>query len=424
MELASSPSRVDPLRQCRVDARVRKLTPTHAQDNESEAAGTVRPVVSIVVPCLNEEVTVGEFVDWCFEGLDRAGVSGEVLIIDSSTDRSPQIAAEHGARVIRVPQRGVGHAYIDALPHVRGEIVILGDCDLTYDFRELGAFIGAVRGGHDFVMGTRTKGTIEPGAMPALHRFFGSPATTLMFNLIYGTQFSDIHCGMRALTRDAYERLDLESSGWEYASEMILKAQKLGLSTAEVPVRFWKDRAGRESHLKRGGWKTPWIAGWDSLRVMFLYAPDSLLLRPGAILFAVGTVLSAALATGPFHALGIRFDLHFMLLGVVFATLGYSAVQLALLARVFYDFDRVTRSRVLATATFNRGMATSTLLVVAGVVLDAVLLARWIEAGFRLSSFQYSSVFGLLLIMLGFQTFAFTLLLHMIGRRRLLQDSA
>jgi glycosyltransferase involved in cell wall biosynthesis len=373
--------------------------------------------VSIVVPCLNEELTVGEFVDWCTEGLASAGVSGEVLIVDSSEDRSPLIAAAHGARVISVPRRGLGRAYIEAIPHVRGEIAIMGDCDLTYDFRELGGFIAAIRRGHDFVMGTRTRGEIEPGAMPALHRYFGSPLTTLAFNVIYGTRFSDIHCGMRALTREALQRMELESPGWEYASEMILKARKLRMRMTEVPVRFWKDREGRESHLRRGGWRTPWIAGWDSLRVMFLYAPDFFLLRPGLVLLALGLLVTAALAGGPFVAVGIGFNLHWMLLGVVAATVGYSAVQLALLARVFYDFDRRTTDRLLAALTYNRGMAASGLLLLAGLVPNAVLLARWLSDDFHLPSIQYSSVFGLLLLILGFQTFGFTLLLHMMGRR-------
>jgi len=400
------------------------MTPTQTENRETAAAERTAPEVSIVVPCLNEEITIGEFVDWCFEGLARARVAGEVLIVDSSTDRSPQIAAEHGARVISVPRRGLGRAYIDSLPHVRGQIVIMGDCDLTYDFRELEAFITAIRSGNDFVMGTRTKGQIEAGAMPALHRYFGSPATTMLFNIIYGTRFSDIHCGMRALTRDAFEALDLESNGWEYASEMILKAKRLGLRSTEVPVRFWKDREGRESHLKRGGWKTPWIAGWDSLRVMFLYAPDFFLLRPGAVLLALGSVLCAALSFGRFYAFGIGFDLHWMLFGVVCATVGYGAIQLALLARVFYDFDPRYTSRVLATVTYNRGVAASGVLVVLGVVPEVVLVVHWVSAGLRLSAFQYSSVLGLLLIVLGFQTFAFTLLLHMIGRRHVLRHSA
>jgi glycosyltransferase involved in cell wall biosynthesis len=373
--------------------------------------------VSIVVPCMNEELTVGEFVDWCLEGLAAAGVDGEVLIVDSSEDRSPIIAAEHGARVIDVPRQGLGRAYIDAIPHVRGHIAILGDCDLTYDFRELEGFISAIRGGHDFVMGTRTKGEIEPGAMPALHRYFGSPATTLMFNVIYGTHFSDIHCGMRAITREALELMQLESHGWEYASEMILKARKLRMRTTEVPVRFWKDREGRQSHLKRGGWRTPWIAGWNSLRVMFLYAPDFFLLRPGGALLAFGLLLAGSLAAGPFGVLGIVLNLHWMLLGVVAATVGYSAVQLALLARVFYDFDRRLTDRLLATVTYNRGMLGSGLLILAGIAPNAVLLARWLSDNFHLPAIQYSAVFGLLLVILGFQSFGFTLLLHMLGGR-------
>jgi glycosyltransferase involved in cell wall biosynthesis len=378
--------------------------------------------VSIVVPCLNERVTIGEFVDWCLEGLADAGVAGEVLIIDSSSDESPEIAAAHGARVISVPKRGLGRAYIDALPHVRGQMVIMGDCDLTYDFRALRPFIEAIRAGNEFVMGTRTRGQIEPGAMPALHRYFGSPLTTLMFNIIYGTRFSDIHCGMRALTTRAFAALDLESNGWEYASEMILKAQRLRLPATEVPVRFWKDREGRESHLKRGGWTTPWIAGWDSLRIMFLYAPDFFLMRPGILLSVIGLVLGFALSGGPFHALGVSFDLHWMLFGVVCATVGYGAVQLALLSRVFYGFDGDGVARLLRFVTYNRGVAAGIALGIAGAVPCVALVLRWVQHGYRLAHFQYSSVLGLMLIVLGFQTFTFTLLLHMMGRRNQVRD--
>ncbi len=403
-------------------ADVRHGAPHHAFARERTARQEVE--VSIVVPCLNEELTIGEFVDWCTAGLAAAGVRGEVLIVDSSSDRSPAIAAAHGARVIGVPLRGLGRAYIDAIPHIRGPIAILGDCDLTYDFRELDGFIDAIRAGHDFVMGTRTKGEIEPGAMPALHRYFGSPATTFAFNAIYGTRFSDIHCGMRAITRDALGRMELESQGWEYASEMILKAHKLGMRTTEVPVRFWKDRDGRESHLKRGGWRTPWVAGWNSLRVMFLYAPDFFLLRPGAVLLALGLLLAAALTGGPFTTLGVGFNLHWMLLGAVAATVGYSLLQLALLARVFYDFDPSQTERLLTRLTYNRGMLASALLVIAGAAPNAVLLARWLSNDFRLSAIQYSSVLGLLLVVLGFQTFGFTLLLHMIARRSRLRSAS
>jgi hypothetical protein len=205
---------------------------------------------------------------------------------------------------------------------------------------------------------------------------------------------------------------------------MILKARRLRMRTTEVPVRFWKDREGRESHLKRGGWRTPWIAGWDSLRVMFLYAPDFFLLRPGAALLALGLGLSAALTVaGPFSALGVGFDLHWMLLAIVMATVGYSAVQLGLLAIVFYDFDKRLTARILDVITYNRGVAASGVLILAGIIPNLVLLIRWLSHNFHLPAIQYSSVFGLLLIILGFQTFGFTLLLHMVGGRSRLRQT-
>jgi hypothetical protein len=371
--------------------------------------------VSIVVPCMNEELTIGEFVDWSREGLRAAGVEGEVLIVDSSTDRSPAIAREHGATVLSVPKRGLGRAYIDAIPHIRGEWVIMGDCDLTYDFRILDPFIERLRAGDEFVMGTRTRGHIEAGAMPKLHRYFGMPITTWIFNRIYGAHFSDIHCGMRAMTLDALRRMHLQSQGWEYASEMILKAKKLGFVASEVPVRFYADRDGRESHHKRSGWTSPWLAGWNSLRVMFLYAPDFFTLLPGLVLFAIGAVLTALLAGGPVTIGGVGLNLHWMLLGMVLATLGFGAFQLGVLARVHYGFDPRFSARALSLLSYDRGVLGSFLLGVAGLVPNALLLVEWLRSGLRLHSLDYSAVFGLTLMMLAFQLFTFTLLLHIIG---------
>jgi hypothetical protein len=295
----------------------------------------------------------------------------------------------------------------------------MGDCDLTYEFRELDQFIAKLREGHDFVMGTRVRGYIEPGAMPAHHRYFGSPATTAIFNVIYGTRFSDIHCGMRGMTLEALKRMELESQGWEYASEMILKAKKRGLRTAEVPVRFYKDREGRESHLKRIGWVAPWVAGWNSLKVMFLYAPDFFLRIPGYLLLGLGFLLTAVLAPGPTHIFGIGLDLHSMLLGIVLSVLGYSALQLAVLARVHYDFEPSYTSRWLTTLSYNRGMLLSFVLLLLGLIPNAVLLGHWIAHGLKLSDINHPALFGLELIVLGFQTFAFTLLLHILGREHL-----
>jgi hypothetical protein len=212
--------------------------------------------------------------------------------------------------------------------------------------------------------------------------------------------------------------MELESAGWEYASEMILKASRLKLAMAEVPVRFYKDREGRDSHLVRGGWTTPWKAGWQSLRVMFVYAPDFFLLWPGALLLLTGLSVAVSLAPGPYEFLGIGFDLHWMLLGLVSASVGYSALQLALLARVYYDFDPVSTGRLRRTLSYNRGVWLAAAMIVGGLIPNALLLVNWLDDGFRLSAIDHPSVFGLVLIVLGAQTFAFTLLLHMMSHRR------
>ncbi len=373
--------------------------------------------VTILVPCMNEELVVGEFVDWCREGLDTAGREGQILIVDSSTDRSPEIAREHGAEVLRVPKRGLGRAYIDAIPSIRGDYVIMGDCDLTYDFREIAPFLDKLDQGCDFVMGSRFTGSIEPGAMPNLHRYFGTPLTTWILNGIYGSRYSDIHCGMRAMSREALGKIGLESQSWEYASEMVLKAARLGLKVGEVPVHFYKDREGRVSHHKRMGWLSPWIAGWINLKVMFLYAPDFFLWNPGWLMFVIGLILTTALGRGPLHVFGVGLDLHTMLLGLTMATLGYSAIQFATIARAFYNF-RPSWTRALARRfTYDRGMIASAALVASGLALNGVLLVDWLRHGFALKEVSHHGLFGLLLIILGFQTFVFTLSFQMIWKR-------
>ncbi|HEY9566591.1 MAG TPA: glycosyltransferase family 2 protein, partial [Thalassobaculum sp.] len=255
-------------------------------------AGDVEaPVLSIVVPALNEEAVVGTFVDWCHEGLAKAGVPGEVLIVDSSTDRTPEIVLARGGRVLKVPKRGLGRAYIDAVPFIRGQWVLMGDADCTYDFRELGDFVRAFEAGNEFVMGSRKRGYMEPGSNPWLHRYVGTPVTTWILNLIYGSRFSDIHCGMRGMTREALVTMDLRSQSWEYASEIVLKSVHMELRTAEVPVRFYKDRDGRVSHHVRTGWFSPWHAAWINLRAMFVWGADFFCLMPGVAMLLAGLLL-------------------------------------------------------------------------------------------------------------------------------------
>src|SRR3984957_20520449 len=233
-------------------------------------ADVADPEITILVPALNEELTIGGFVEWCRQGIAASGARVEILIVDSSTDRTPQIAQAGGARVLRVPKRGLDRDYIDAIPHIRGRFVIMGDADCTYDFREISPYVEALRAAVKFIMGSRFKGSIAPGAMPPLHRYFGTPVTTFILNVIFGSRFSDIHCGMRGITRDALARMDLRSQSWEYASEMVLKSVHMSLRTEEVPIRFLKDRDGRLSHHRRSGWFSPWHAAWINLRAMFV----------------------------------------------------------------------------------------------------------------------------------------------------------
>jgi hypothetical protein len=291
----------------------------------------------------------------------------------------------------------------------------MGDCDLTYDFRELRPFVEKLDDGSEFVMGSRFKGSIEPDAMPRLHRYFGTPVTTFILNSIYGSCYSDIHCGMRALTREALVRLQLTSQSWEYASEMILKSARLKLRAAEVPVRFYKDRQGRVSHHKRSGWLSPWFAGWINLKVMFLYAADFFLVRPGAALFLLGLLLAASLVAGPYSLGGFDLNLHSMLLGVTLTTLGYGAVQMGVLARSYYNFDPEWRRLAARLWTYDRGVLVAAAVTGLGLILDGAVLWQWVHEGLLLHEISYSGVFGLLLLLLGFQTFTFTLFFHIIN---------
>jgi glycosyltransferase involved in cell wall biosynthesis len=372
--------------------------------------------LSIVIPAMNEEITVGEFIEWCKEGLERAGVTGQILIVDSSTDNTPRIVLERGGEVLRTPKRGVGHAYIDAIPYIRGKWILMGDADLTYDFREIAPFVEEFRKGAEFIMGSRFRGSIEKDAMPKLHRYFGTPLTNWMLNRIYRSNFSDIHCGIRGVTCEALEKINITSRGWEYASEMVLKAARLKLATAEVPIKFYKDREGRLSHHRRVGWRSPWLAGWVNLKVMLVYAADSFLLVPGIALLVVGLALSLGLAAGPVRIGPIGFSLYWMLLGVTCTTLGYSSVQIGVLARVTHGLRRRFVERMQRLLTYDRGMIVSAGLLLAGLLLLVNLLYHYLKHGLQLEAISHPAILGLLFVILGFQTFCFTLLMEMAKR--------
>jgi hypothetical protein len=378
------------------------------------------PWLSIVAPALNERITIAEFVGWCKAGMAHAGISGEILIVDSSTDETAGIAVAHGARVLRTPQRGLGRAYIDAIPYIRGKYVLMGDADCTYDFRELSGFVRQFRAGCEFIMGSRFRGGIEPGAMPVLHRYFGTPVTTSILNMLYRTRFSDIHCGMRGITRDALVRLELKSQSWEYASEMVLKAVCLKLKTAEVPVHFLKDCAGRVSHMKRNGWLEPWRAGWINLRAMLLFGADFFLLRPGLVLLGLGLVLTVPVSLGPVPIGPITLSLNWMMLGLTLSVVGLQCFYLGCIVQVMYRYSAVRAERWLRLFSYDRAMLASGLAGLAGCGLGLPLVRQYVAGGLRLPSIStpqmHLAVLGLLLLVAAFHTFSCTLVLHAANR--------
>ncbi len=396
------------LEQCAPDC-IRFFIPTQ----ESHAAF---PEVSIVVPALNEEITIGEFVEWCWDGLRQANIQGEIIIIDSSSDATPMIALEKGARVLRTPKRGLGQAYIDAIPVIRGKFIIMGDCDLTYDFREIKLFVDSYKMGNEFIMGSRFRGTIEAGAMPLLHRYFGTPFTTWILNRIYKSRFSDIHCGMRGLTKEALLQINLTSTGWEYASEMILKATCLGLRIDEVPVSFYKDREGRVSHHQRTGFWSPWVAGWSNLKVMLTYSPDSFLIKPGIGFMVIGLLICSILSFGKITIGPITFNLYWMLLGLASSILGFALFQTGIFARYFHGLRTGLEVKVFRYITYDFGMITALGMIFLGVIIDAKFCYDYLMNNFRVNVLSHTAVFGLLLIILGTQTLAFTLLIELTRR--------
>jgi glycosyltransferase involved in cell wall biosynthesis len=372
--------------------------------------------LSIVIPALNEELTITDFVEWCKQGLEEAGVVGEILIVDSSTDRTAELAVASGARVLKVPKRGLGRAYIDALPHIRGRWVLMGDADCTYDFRRLGVFVEAFREGYEFVMGSRWKGSIEEGSMPWLHQHLGTPVTTFILNRLYGSKFSDIHCGMRGITKDALERMGLQSQSWEYASEMVLKSVHMELRTTEVPVTFLKDREGRLSHHKRAGWFSPWQAAWINLKAMFIYGSDFFVFKPGIVLALLGTLLVVPASFGDIDLGAVTLSLNWQFFGLAMLVVGLQGFFLGCIAQVLFDYTGRHSRRWLGAFPYTRTALIAFGLVLVGIALAMPLLVSYVDNDFKLSSAvsteNHLAVTGLAIAICGAQLFIFTLLLH------------
>ena len=249
--------------------------------------------------------------------------------------------------------------------------------------------------------------------MPPLHRYFGTPLTTWILNRIYRSSYSDIHCGMRGLTKDALLRIGLTSAGWEYASEMVLKASRFGLKMSEVPVNFYKDREGRFSHHRRAGFWSPWRAGWINLKVMLVYSPDSFLIKPGLLCLLLGLVVAGLSSVGSISIGPVGFNIYMLLLGSTAVILGYSLFQVGIFARIWHRLRNGMEQIILEYLSYNKGMIAAAVLMMIGFILDLQFMLTYITNNFQVLSLSRLAIVGLLMMIVGMQTFAFTLLLEL-----------
>jgi len=287
--------------------------------------------LSIVMPCLNEAETLAICIAKAQHSLRALNIPGEVIIADNgSTDGSQMIAAEMGARVIAVEAKGYGNALMGGIASAYGKYIIMGDSDNSYDFSELQPFIEQLQSGYDLVMGNRFKGQIKSGAMPVLHKYVGNPILTGIGNLFFrNSPCGDFHCGLRGFRKDRVMKLGLQTTGMEFASEMVVKAKLHHLRIAEVPVTLWPDGRSRPPHLRS------WRDGWRHLRFMLLYSPSWLFLYPGMLLMLIGLLVGMWLMPGPRHVNGIFFDIHTLLYAAMAIVIGLQAVIFAAFTKTF-----------------------------------------------------------------------------------------
>ncbi|HET6601533.1 MAG TPA: glycosyltransferase family 2 protein [Gaiella sp.] len=358
------------------------------------------PEISVVIPCLNEEEAVGKVVDSSLEGIRRSGRSGEVIVVDNaSTDRSAEVATDHGATVVREERPGYGSAYLAGLAVAQGDFIVMGDADETYPMQDLAPFVDRLAGGDDLVMGSRFEGTIHGEAMPWLNRHIGNPILTGLLNVLFGVKISDAHCGMRAVRKDALPTLDLHSTGMEFASEMVFKAFRRKLRVSEIPIDYYP-RVG-ESKLNRFG------DAWRHVKFMLLYSPSWLFFVPGLVLLALGTVGALALAAGPVDVLGRTWQIHTLFLFMFAILLGTQVVQLGIFARAFAAAHLGETDGLVEWArgrlSLEHGLAVGGLILLGGIATVTVIFVAWALGGFGELAHEYATALGFTLIAVGTQ---------------------
>lgn len=341
--------------------------------------------LTIVMPCLNEAETLAACIQKARQGFERAGVKGEVLVADNgSTDGSIELAQKHGARVISIKEKGYGSALRGGIAAAAGRWIIMGDADDSYDFSRIEGFAQKLREGYELVMGCRMPrggGTIAPGAMPWKNRWIGNPILSFIGRLFFRCPAQDFHCGLRGFTKAAYERMELKTTGMEFASEMVIKATFKSLRIAEVPITLHKDGRSRPPHLK------PWRDGWRHLRFMLIFSPRWLFLVPGLTIAALGAVVGILLGIAPIRRGGVEFDVGTLLVACMAVIVGIQLVAFAFFTKVFAIAEGLLPAdqkfaRVFSVFTLEKGLVLGVALLLAGLVLLGRAIWIWQQAGY------------------------------------------
>jgi len=377
--------------------------------------------LSVVMPCLNERETVGICVRKALQSIASLGLEGEVVVADNgSTDGSAEIAAAAGARVVMVAAKGYGNALIGGIEAAEGRFVIMGDADDSYDFSALLPLVAKLREGYDLVLGNRFRGGIKPGAMPFLHRYLGNPVLSGLGRLFFHVPIGDFHCGLRGFTKAAYQRLDLQTTGMEFASEMVVKAALMGLSISEVPTSLSPDGRSRPPHLRT------WRDGWRHLRFMLLYSPRWLFLYPGFILIALGLLAMAWLWPGPRQVWGVSFDIHTFVYAAMAVLIGFQAVSFAVISKVFAigegllpEDERLTR--LFRYVTLEVGLLVGAVLVAGGIGGSIYAVKLWEQSAFgplQPAQTLRTVIPAVLMLVLGCQVILSSFLLSVLGLKR------
>jgi glycosyltransferase involved in cell wall biosynthesis len=379
----------------------------------AEEPGTSPLSVSVVIPCLNEAESIEQCVTKARLVLAEHCLEGEVIVVDNgSTDGSGALARAAGASVVEEPRRGYGSAYLAGFAAAGCDVIVMADADLTYDFDEIPRFLDELDAGADLVMGNRMD-NIAPGAMPFLNRYVGNPVLSGFLNLLYDTGVKDAHCGMRAVRRAALERLDLRSTGMEFASEMVIRAAKQGLAIREFPIEYHP--RGGESKL------SPMRDGWRHVRLMLVHNPNALFIYPGVLLWLAGLAIGVTVLAD-IQLLGREWSIHALIAGSMLFVVGLQVAALGLCARTYGVYfmreEDALFDRLAGRLRVEHGLVAGAICVLVGLVLGGIVVANWISVGGGELSDEYLAVVSATAVVAGIQVFFTSFLVAILGLRR------